>query len=713
MEPRTVIEPTLGAAAEQIARIGLPRSAVPPFIFCKMLDNLLIRETSPYLLQHKDNPVHWRSWGEAALAEAQRLDRPILLSIGYAACHWCHVMAHESFEDTETAAVMNDLFVCIKVDREERPDIDAIYQHALALMGEHGGWPLTMFCTPKGEPFWGGTYFPPEPRYGRPAFRDLLRRVAEIYHQEKEAVRHNADALRQGLAQLSQSDHGGRIALATITEVAHALVRQVDMAHGGIGSAPKFPQPPLFKLFWRAHKRTAEPEFREAVLVTLIRMCQGGIYDHLGGGFARYATDELWLVPHFEKMLYDNAQLLDLLSEAWLDTRNPLFAARVAETVGWVQREMVAEGGGFASTQDADSEGKEGRFYIWSEAEIDRLLGLDAPLFKDAYGVTASGNWEGHNILNRIPYDGLADPEAEAKLSHCRKILWEAREHRVKPGWDDKVLGDWNGLMIAALGRAALAFDEPDWLATAERAFAFICQRVTRDGRLFHSYRAGQLKHPASLDDHANMIEAALILHEALGRDEDLAKAEHWVAILDRHFWDETNSGYFFTADDVTDVIARTKTAYDNATPAGNGVVAAALARLFYLTGKPAYRDRAERILAAFSGQLQRSALPLATLLNGAELLERALEVVLVGERGEKRLEALRRAAYGVSQPNRIVQLIPPGRELPESHPARGKGLHNGVATAYVCSGMTCSLPITEPERLRAALAPLPSTHHA
>ena len=678
-----------------------------------MSQNLLGHETSPYLLQHKDNPVHWRPWGEDALTEAQRLDRPILLSIGYAACHWCHVMAHESFEDQATAAVMNELFVSIKVDREERPDIDTIYQHALALMGEHGGWPLTMFCTPKGEPFWGGTYFPPEPRYGRPAFNDLLRRVAEIYHQEKEAVHHNVDALRQGLARLSQPDGGDRVTLATITEAARELVRQVDMTDGGIGPAPKFPQPSLFKLFWRAYKRTGEHQFRDAVLVTLIRMCQGGIYDHLGGGFARYATDHRWLVPHFEKMLYDNAQLIDLLSEAWLETKNPLFAARVAETVAWVQREMVAKGGAFASTQDADSEGKEGRFYVWSEAEIDNLLGADASLFKDAYDVTATGNWEGHNILNRIRYDGLADAATEARLARCRHILWEAREQRIKPGWDDKVLTDWNGLMLAALCRAALTFDVAAWLTTAANAFAFVCERMTSAGRLFHSYRGSRLKHPASLDDHANMIEAALALYEARGHREYLAQAEAWVAILDRHFWDEAKGGYFFTADDVTDVIARTKTAYDNATPAGNGVMVAALARLFHLTGKSAYRDRAEQILVAFSGQLRHNALPLATLLNGAELLERAIEVVLVGEPGEKHFEALRRAVFGLSQPNRVVQLVRPGETLPDGHPARGKGLHNRTATAYVCSGMTCSLPITEPEGLRAALAPLRTVRHA
>ncbi len=669
-----------------------------------MTQNLLARETSPYLLQHRDNPVHWRPWGEATLAEAARLDRPILLSIGYAACHWCHVMAHESFENAETAAVMNELFVNIKVDREERPDIDQIYQYALALTGEHGGWPLTMFCTPKGEPFWGGTYFPPEPRYGRPGFRDVLRRVAEIYAQEKETVTHNVDALRQGLARLSQNAPGAAATLADIDRAAEQFLRLVDMQEGGIGPAPKFPQAPILKLLWRAYRRNRKPPFRDAVLVALACMSQGGIYDHLGGGFARYSTDARWLVPHFEKMLYDNAQLLELLCDAWLETRNPLFAARAEETVGWLLREMVAEGGGFAATQDADSEGEEGKFFVWSAAEIDALLGAEAELFKAAYHVSAEGNWEGRNILNRIGSDGLAEPAAEARLARARAILWQAREKRVKPGWDDKVLADWNGLTIAALAQAALVFDKPEWLEAAKRAFAFVRDHMTRAGRIHHSYRHGKLKHMGSLDDHAAMINAALMLQEATGEAAYLAAADSWRETLDKHYWDGAAGGYFFTADDVTDVITRAKTATDNATPSGNAMMVAALARLHYATGKDSYRQRAEAILGAFSGALQQNIFGLATLLNGAELLQRPLQLVLVGDPASAAFAALRRSAYAVSQPNRILEMVAPGAVLPEGHPARGKLAPAGRAAAYVCVGRTCSLPITTAEGLAAAL---------
>ena len=668
-------------------------------------ENLLARETSPYLLQHARNPVDWHPWGADALAEAERLDRPILLSIGYAACHWCHVMAHESFEDATTAATMNALFVNVKVDREERPDIDSIYQHALALMGEQGGWPLTMFLTPKGEPFWGGTYFPNTPRYGRPAFRDLIQRVAEIYRDEKDSVSHNVAALKAGLARLNTGLEGDTVPLSLLDRAAHELVRHMDLRLGGTSGAPKFPQPPLLKLFWRAWLRTGETPFKDAVLVTLTRMSQGGIYDHLGGGFARYSTDESWLVPHFEKMLYDNAQLLDLLADAWLETKASLYAARARETVEWVLREMVAEGGAFAATQDADSEGEEGKFYVWSEAEIDRLLGADAALFKSAYGVSAGGNWEGSNILNRRPEATLADPDSEAALARARKILWRERESRVKPGWDDKVLADWNGLMIASLARASLVFDEPAWLAAAQRAFAFVAGRMVHAGRLHHAYRAGQLKHPGSLDDYANMIDAALAIHEATGDGNYLAHAVDWTRAVETHFPDAGHGGYFFTGDDVDDVILRTKSALDNATPAGNGVMIANLARLYYLTAEDSYRVRASAAIAAFSGQLRTNLFGLATYLNAVELLETAVQIVLVGFPGDTAFDSLRRAAYGSSQPNRIVTLQRPDASLPPGHPAAGK-LQAGAAAAYVCRGTVCSLPLYNAAALRAALAP-------
>src|SRR3974390_2153508 len=368
-----------------------------------MMDrNRLGEETSPYLLQHKDNPVHWQAWSDETLAAAKVAGKPILLSIGYAACHWCHVMAHESFENPQIAERMNELFVNIKVDREERPDLDTIYQLALALMGEQGGWPLTMFLTPDGEPFWGGTYFPPEQRWGRPGFPQVLEAMSDAYMQDRDKVAKNVVALREALQKLRRPARGSSITRAQLDPIAERLLREVDQLHGGIGTAPKFPQAGIFELFWRAWKRTGQTPYRDAVVKALDAMCQGGIYDHLGGGFARYSTDARWLVPHFEKMLYDNAELVDLLTLVWQETKNPLYRQRVNETLAWVEREMRTERGGFASSLDADSEHEEGKFYVWSEAEIDAVLGDRATLFKRFYDVTPEGNWEGHTILNRI-----------------------------------------------------------------------------------------------------------------------------------------------------------------------------------------------------------------------------------------------------------------------------------------------------------------------
>ncbi len=436
--------------------------------------NRLAEETSPYLLQHKDNPVHWQAWNAETLAAAKAADRPILLSIGYAACHWCHVMAHESFENAAIAAQMNANFVAIKVDREERPDLDAIYQNALALMGEHGGWPLTMFLTPEGEPFWGGTYFPPEPRWGRPGFPQVLAALANAYRGDRDTILKNVAALREGLARLGQPERGEGgapdVSAALFDRIAERLLREVDPLNGGIGTAPKFPQSGIFELLWRAWKRTRLDPYREAVTRTLTTISQGGIYDHLGGGYARYATDARWLVPHFEKMLYDNAELISLLTLVWEETRDPLYAQRVAETIGWLEREMVNAEGAFASSLDADSEHEEGKFYVWSEAEIDAALGEEAALFKRFYDVSAEGNWEEHTILNRLAHPALADGETEATLVRCRELLLAARAPRVRPGLDDKVLADWNGLMIAALAAAGLSFERADWVAIAQRA---------------------------------------------------------------------------------------------------------------------------------------------------------------------------------------------------------------------------------------------------
>ena len=670
-----------------------------------MSENLLGRETSPYLLQHKDNPVHWQSWGPEALARAKAENKPILLSIGYAACHWCHVMAHESFEDEFTAALMNELFINIKVDREERPDLDQIYQNALQLLGEQGGWPLTMFLTPDGAPFWGGTYFPPTARFGRPGFRDLLNAVASAYHGDPEKVQKNVSAIADALKRMAEPQGGGTLPADLTRKAAERLVQEVDPHWGGIGGAPKFPQVPIFQLLWRAGKATHNETLRNAVTLTLTRMAQGGIYDHLGGGFARYSVDAEWLVPHFEKMLYDNAALLELMTTVWQDTRAPLFELRIRETVGWVLREMVAEGGGFAASLDADSEGEEGKFYVWTEAEIDAALPAElAPTFKRAYDVTAEGNWEGKTILHRNRAPDLGDAESEAKLAEARRILFEQRGGRVRPGWDDKVLADWNGLMIAALANAGAVFADPSSIEAAERAFAFVRERMSEGDRLRHSWRLGRARHPATLDDYAEMSRAALALLEATSKRSYLEQAQTWVAVLDRHFWDGANGGYFFTADDTADVIQRAKNANDHATPSGNGTMVEVLARLYFLTGEDRFRTQAEAIIAAFSGAILRSVFPFATLINATDFLQNATQIVLVGASADPAVEELARQVYARSLPNRLVMRIAPEDRLPQSHPASGKGLVKGKAAAYICRGQTCSLPITEPAALIKAL---------
>ncbi len=680
------------------------------------LKNTLDGETSPYLLQHRDNPVAWQPWGEEAFETARREGKPVLLSVGYAACHWCHVMAHECFENPEIAALMNQLYVNIKVDREERPDVDSIYQSALALLGEHGGWPLTMFLTPDGEPFWGGTYFPPSPRFGRPGLPQVLQGIAGIYANDQERVTKNTTALKSALDNLSQNQTGDSISTGIIDQIVAHLVKEIDMRHGGIGSAPKFPQPGIMKLLWRAAKRSADPmkgkALRQACELTMTKMCQGGIYDHLGGGFARYSVDAIWLVPHFEKMLYDNAQLLEVLGWLWQDSGNPLYEQRIRETVAWTLREMIADSdgsgkqpcGAFAATLDADSEGEEGKFYVWSESEIDSLLGEEAALFKKHYDVGPGGNWEGKTILNRTDLPVLGDAETEARLAAARETLLAVRNRRIWPGWDDKVLADWNGLMIAALAELGPLFEEPAWLAAAEEAFAFVCREMQVEGRLFHSWRHGKLKHPATLDDYANMAAGAVALFEATTKAAYLEQAENWVTTVDRHYWDEEGGGYFLTADDTRGLIVRTKTPHDNAVPSGNGTILSVLARLYYLTGKESYRARAEALIRAFSGEVNRNFFPLATLLNGAELLNSAVQVVIVGERETADTRTLFSAVRALCLPNRILQVIAPDESLPENHPASGKGQSDGRATAYVCHGPTCSLPITEAKALSLAL---------
>jgi len=675
-----------------------------------MTENQLRHETSPYLLQHRDNPVHWRPWGAAAFEESRATGKPVLLSIGYAACHWCHVMAHESFENPRIAELMNDLFVSIKVDREERPDVDTIYQHALTLLGQQGGWPLTMFLTADGEPFWGGTYFPPESRWGRPGFPDVLRAIAAAWRDDPEKISGNVRAMREALARMADPKSGGPVPVELLDRVAERLVREVDPFHGGIGEAPKFPHVPVFALLWRAWKRSGDEIYLRAVKSTLTHMSQGGIYDHLGGGFARYSTDQRWLAPHFEKMLYDNAQLLELLAAVWQDTRSPLFEQRVRETIGWLEREMIApaEDDGlvaFAATLDADSEGEEGRFYVWSAAEIDRVLEDRAEEFKRFYDVGPAGNWEGKTILNRLATPDLADAATEARLAEARRRLLAARKGRIRPERDDKVLADWNGLMIAALAFCGGAFGEPAWIASAAGAFAYVRRHMTtEDGRLRHSRRLGRLRHPATLDDYASMIRAAVALAEATGERDYIDQAIAWSGIVDRHYADPAGPGYFVNADDADLLITRPRTASDGAVPAGNAMLAEAFARLHLLTGDPVWRDRAETLVIAFSGDIERNFFPLATLLNASETLRKGLQIAIVGEPGATDTAALLAAVHAQSLPDAVITRLAPGTSLPPTHPAAGKTAVDGRATAYVCEGSVCSLPVTDPAILAVDL---------
>ena len=545
--------------------------------------NRLADETSPYLLQHKNNPVDWWAWGPQALAAAKQSNKPILLSVGYAACHWCHVMAHESFEDDETARVMNDLFVNIKVDREERPDIDQIYMAALHHLGEHGGWPLTMFLTPDGEPIWGGTYFPKDSRYGKPAFVDVLHEIARLFRDEPQKIEQNRAALMERLAATTHRTATARIGVDSLNSAARQLGGIIDPVNGGTRGAPKFPQAALFELLWRAGLRTSEPRYFAAVEITLDHICEGGIYDHLGGGFSRYSVDERWLVPHFEKMLYDNAQLLELLAIAHQRTGKALYRRRAQETVAWLRREMTTAGGAFSASLDADSEGEEGKFYVWSYGEITRHLGIeDGEFFARHYDVTPAGNFEGHNILNRLK-PALRNEADEARLTALREKLLAARSGRVRPGLDDKVLADWNGMMIAALVNAGLLFGEPTWLELAARAFDFIARTMSRDDRLGHSWREGKLKFPGLASDFAAMIRAALALHEATGERAYLEHALTWQQALDRDYANAETGTYYLTAADAEGLVIRPAATADEATPNHNAVAAQNLIRLAVL----------------------------------------------------------------------------------------------------------------------------------
>ena len=665
--------------------------------------NRLARETSPYLLQHQHNPVDWWAWGPEALAEAKRTNKPILLSVGYAACHWCHVMAHESFEDDATARVMNELFVNIKVDREERPDIDQIYMAALHHLGEQGGWPLTMFLTPDGEPIWGGTYFPNSSRYGKPAFVDVLREVARLFREEPQKIERNRAALMERLAATARKAGTVTIGIAELDNAARQLAGIIDPVNGGTRGAPKFPQAALFELLWRAGLRTGEPCYFAAVEITLDHICEGGIFDHLGGGFSRYSVDERWLTPHFEKMLYDNAQLLELLAIAYRRSGKPLYRQRARETVDWLTREMTTQKGGFSASLDADSEGEEGKFYIWSYDEVLRILGAeDGAFFAEHYDVTPAGNFEGQNILNRLK--PLPRSEAdEARLSALRHKLLDKRSSRVRPGLDDKVLADWNGLMIAALVHAGLMFDEPSWFELAARAFNFVVRGMTRGDRLGHSWRQAQLKFPGLASDFAAMIRAALALYEATGEQTYLDQALAWQHALDRDYANAETGTYYLTAADAEGLVIRPASTADEATPNHNAVAAQNLIRLALLAGDDGWRGKADRLIAAIAPLVVENLYMHMALLNAIDLRLRAAEIVVTGQ-GE-RAEALLAAARALPPLDRIVLHARAAGVLSPSHPAQEKVRLAGEPQAFVCIGETCSLPVTDPAGLVGAIA--------
>ncbi len=673
------------------------------------MTNRLTGQTSPYLRQHQHNPVDWWPWSPEALAEAKASNRPILLSIGYAACHWCHVMAHESFENPKIAQIMNRDFINIKVDREERPDLDGIYQRALSLTGQQGGWPLTMFLTPDGFPFWGGTYFPPFSRYGRPGFADVLTSIAQGWKDDPDGISRNVATLGAGLSRAA-NPQGDEIPLTldNLDRQALAMLDSIDDSYGGLVGAPKFPQPELFGFLWRAALRNRDGGLVQAVLLTLDNICQGGIYDHLGGGFMRYATDEIWLVPHFEKMLYDNAQLIDLLTLAWQATKSPLYQARINETVAWLLRDMTAEHGAFAATLDADSEGEEGKFYVWGADEIEGILGSqDARLFSDHYDINRHGNWDGHNILRRLTplpqYQKAQSQEVEDHLGQLRQRLWQSRESRIHPGRDDKILADWNGMMISALARAGAVFDQPAWIDAAKIAFDAILNHLSlADGRLAHSYCQGRHGGLCLVDDLAQMIRAALTLLEITQDNRYLTLALGWLDAADRHYWDDAGAGYFQSADDAGDVIQRMKPYHDGATPSANGVMVDNLARLALITGTAEHAQRADRILAAFSSPLVRHGPSMAAMANALARHLTAAQVMIVGPDGPER-QALLNAARRSPWPDLMI-MTDEGIPLPFDHPATGKSAVNGKAAAYICLNRSCQPAITDADILAQAL---------
>ncbi len=675
--------------------------------------NRLARETSPYLLQHAHNPVDWYPWGEEALERARREDKPILLSIGYAACHWCHVMEQESFEDPDTAAQMNDHFVSIKVDREERPDVDAIYMDAVQAMTGGGGWPLTAFLTPEGEPFYAGTYFPNEDRHGLPAFRRILTSISDAWEHRREEVitqgKRIVDAIeRSGFASGSNEPLSDEI----LREAFDGLRRSFDHRWGGFGGAPKFPQPMTLEFLLRCRLRGYDGAL-EMIQTTLDRMAGGGVYDQVGGGFHRYSTDAMWHVPHFEKMLYDNAQLARLYTRSWQVTGNALYRRVAAETCEYLLREMRHPDGGFFSSQDADSEGVEGKFFAWSYDELASAVGNDVTT---AFGATPSGNWEGANVLWR-PYParavaeelGIEPDEFEREVDAGRATLFEIRERRVRPATDDKVLAAWNGLAVSALAEAGRVFGEPRYVDAAGRAADFVLANL-RDpsGRLLRSWREGRAGRPGYADDHALMAEACLTLYETTLELRWFEAARPLADDLLRLFWDRERGGFFQTGSDAEQLVVRPKELFDNAVPSGNSAAADVLQRLALLTGEPEYERVGVSALRLLRNQLARAPSGFGHALTALDLyVSHVPEVAVIGDpTGADTLALVAEVTTKRFLPNHVlaVAAADDGRARERIALLRDRVLVGGRATAYVCERFVCKLPVGQPGDLAAQL---------
>ncbi len=681
------------------------------------MPNRLQHESSPYLLQHANNPVEWYPWGEEALGKAKAENKPIFLSIGYSACHWCHVMEHESFENEQTAAVMNDLFVNIKVDREERPDLDSIYMDAVVALTGHGGWPMSVFLTPRGEPFYGGTYYPPSPRYGMPSFEQVLKSIAHAYHNQPDDIASNAQALLQRL-ESTLSMQASNPLDPSVSELAiQALIRNFDNNHGGMSGAPKFPQPMTYDFMLRSYHRTQRGSTLEMVELTLQKMAHGGMYDQLGGGFHRYSVDAVWLVPHFEKMLYDNALLARLYLHVYQQTGNLFYRRVVEETLDYVVREMTDKAGGFYSTQDADSEGEEGKFFIWSPQEVTAILGEEeGQLFCEAYNITTGGNFEGKSIPN-LPHplpevahkQGVTLDHLMDVVTRGKSLLFAEREKRVKPARDEKIITAWNGMMLATFAEAGRILKRPDYVEVATRNAEFILATLQKEGRLFRTWKAqpGEAKLMGYLEDYAFYADGLLALYQTTFEARWFQSGRDLMEVVLTHFVDTENGGFFDTADDHETLVVRPKSLQDNATPCGNSMAVRVLLLLAAYTGEGRYRELAEQTLSGLQGPMTQYPAAFANWLAALEFaISQAKEIALIGDFDDATTQQMLQVLRTGYRPNQVLAVASPQTENDASSPAltHDRPQIEGQTTAYVCQNFVCQQPVVEIAALEALI---------